>query len=173
MFDKFDFTGAGDIYNPCEYDPALSFEELEFILTEDMFQATYMIDGDSYTIDVGWYPDGGEDGAYHIVLIKNCDWQEPLQSRWTRCYPLLEEYMSDFLDYLFGRSETVRQLSVFMVKHERVFAEDNKESRTIGIYTTKVKAYHAVERAKELPAFREQPDNFTIEEYELDYEEFS
>lgn len=171
MFERFDFSNAHKLYNPYSYDPMPPYEELKKLLTEDMFRVSYEIDGDCYTIGVGWnldkYDEDGEQGFYKIVLFKNSNREEPLQCRWTWRYAVLEEYMADFLEYLLGRSDKVRQLSVFIVQHEQIIDEDSETYRVIGIYSTKDRADAAVERAKLLPGFREQPENFCISEYVL------
>lgn len=100
MFKKFNFDNACNLYNPCEYDPTLPFEELELILTQDMFQATFVIADDDYTVDVGWYPEGSEKGKYKIVMIKNCDWLNPVKCKRTRDYSKLELYMAEYLEYI-------------------------------------------------------------------------
>lgn len=51
-------------------------------------------------IDLGWYPEGEENGAYGLVVIKDDDWERPLQKYKSRNIDdiiekinfLLEEY---------------------------------------------------------------------------------
>lgn len=48
-------------------------------------------------LDVGWYPEGDPIGSYGIELIKNEDWDNPLED--VRCTELKE--LSKQLDYIF------------------------------------------------------------------------
>ena len=40
--------------------------------------------------------------------------------------------------------------------------------KVVGIYSSKALAEEAADRAKALPGFLEEPDGFTIDEYEVD-----
>jgi hypothetical protein len=40
--------------------------------------------------------------------------------------------------------------------------------KVIGLYSSRVMAEEAMERARVLPGFAQEPDGFTIEQYELD-----
>jgi len=40
--------------------------------------------------------------------------------------------------------------------------------KVVGIYSSKSLAEEAADRAKELPGFLEEPDGFTIEQYQID-----
>ncbi|MDG3044902.1 hypothetical protein OE903_17200 [Bacillus sp. B6(2022)] len=33
----------------------------------------------SITLDVGWYPDLSSDGNYLVLIVKNTDWDNPIQ----------------------------------------------------------------------------------------------
>lgn len=100
MFEKFNFDDAIYLYNPCVYDPYLPFEELDLLLTEDMFRATFRILNFDYTIDVGWLPEGDAEGGYKIVLVKDDNWDELVKCRKTSDYSLLESYMEEYMDYI-------------------------------------------------------------------------
>jgi hypothetical protein len=45
---------------------------------------------------------------------------------------------------------------------------DRDDCSLIGVYSDRVKAEAAVERAKLLPGFRDYPDTFVVDPYELD-----
>ncbi|WP_394834844.1 hypothetical protein LVJ94_50940 [Pendulispora rubella] len=57
--------------------------------------------------------------------------------------------------------------AVFIVQHayER---DDSEEIKFIGVYSSRMKAEEAVLRLKEQPGFREYPDGFCIDRYEID-----
>lgn len=44
-------------YNDCEIDPNLPFEAQEWSFKEDIVQINFDAGKDSYTVDIGWYPE--------------------------------------------------------------------------------------------------------------------
>lgn len=46
-------------------------------LKEDLLQVEY---GEHWLLDVGWYPEFAEHGAFRVAVIKDQDWQQPLSS---------------------------------------------------------------------------------------------
>lgn len=62
-----------------------------------------------------------------------------------------------------------RMDTVFILQHERPEAEDRIEDvRFIGAYSSEASAPAAVERLRTQPGFRDYPDHFTIDAYEID-----
>jgi hypothetical protein len=60
-----------------EADPVFFTEEdsdYRYSFMEDLLQ----LQKDSFTVDLGWYPEGKVDGEYLLVLIKNENWSEPI-----------------------------------------------------------------------------------------------
>ncbi len=55
---------------------------------------------------------------------------------------------------------------VFVVQHEYELA-DHDEVKFIGVYATREDAERAVERIKQQPGFRDFPDGFCIDDYEV------
>ncbi len=55
---------------------------------------------------------------------------------------------------------------VFVVQHEHELADD-VDVKLIGVYATREDAERAVERVKQAPGFRDFPDGFFIDEYEI------
>lgn len=53
--------------------------------------------------------------------------------------------------------------TVFVLQHESV-AEDVK---LIGVYATHADAFAAMQRVRSLPGFRDEPDGFSIDDYEV------
>lgn len=43
-------------------------------LKEDLLHVSYP---NGFLLDVGWYPSFSEDGAFHVKVIKNFNWDEP------------------------------------------------------------------------------------------------
>jgi homoserine kinase type II len=59
--------------------------------------------------------------------------------------------------------------TVFILQHERPETEDRMEDvKFIGAYSSHASAQAAVERLRSQPGFRDYPDAFTIDEYEID-----
>jgi hypothetical protein len=53
----------------------------------------------------------------------------------------------------------------YLLQHERPDTEDVK---VIGIYRSEAAALAAIKRLREQPGFRDHPDSFAIDAYELD-----
>jgi hypothetical protein len=62
--------------------------------------------------------------------------------------------------------------SVFLLEH---FYEDEEYDivTTIGVYSSNYKAQQAIEKLKKLNKFKDHPDDFIIEEYEIDKDEWT
>jgi len=59
--------------------------------------------------------------------------------------------------------------TVFILQHERPETHDRMEDvKFIGAYSSRACAQEAVERLRLQPGFRDYPDDFTIDEYEID-----
>jgi hypothetical protein len=56
---------------------------------------------------------------------------------------------------------------VFVVQHERQLAGERDEVKFIGVYGSRQDAEAAVERLKRQPGFREYPDGFHVDQYEV------
>ncbi|NPV90893.1 MAG: hypothetical protein HPY50_08980 [Firmicutes bacterium] len=54
------------------------------------------------------------------------------------------------------------------VLHHSYEVDDNENVKLIGVYSTKDNAEAAVEKLKPLPGFKDYPDCFCIDEYEID-----
>lgn len=58
---------------------------------------------------------------------------------------------------------------VFILQHERPETEDRMEDvKLIGAYASEAAAQAAIERLRTQPGFRDYPDDFTIDAYEID-----
>jgi hypothetical protein len=53
----------------------------------------------------------------------------------------------------------------FLVQHER---SDDGHVKIVGIYSSPSKADAAIQRLRDQPGFRDFPDGFTVDAYELD-----
>lgn len=58
-------------------------------------------------------------------------------------------------------------MRVFVVQHEHQLG-DCDEVKFIGVYSTNERAQAAVDRAKQLSGFRDHPDGFSVDPYEVD-----
>jgi hypothetical protein len=68
-------------------------------LKEDLFQATFSKDR---ILDIGWYPSFDVTGRFHVKLIENYDWDNPLFS----------ETANDFDDLLIVVESAVKKTKV-------------------------------------------------------------
>lgn len=57
---------------------------------------------------------------------------------------------------------------VYLLLHRRPKYDNLKDEKLIGIYSTKEKAEKVMKSYIELPGFRDYPNDFFLEEYELD-----
>lgn len=60
-------------------------------LEEDLWQATDP--SGRFVLDVGWYPEGDEAGAFTCVLIEDGDWEAPLSKHRTRSLEAVREWV--------------------------------------------------------------------------------
>ncbi len=65
-----------------EYDMALHGPEDAFELHEDLLQLYHERTG--LTIDLGWYPSYDPEGHYLLLLVKDQNWERPLERVETR-----------------------------------------------------------------------------------------
>jgi hypothetical protein len=59
-------------------------------------------------------------------------------------------------------------MRVFVLQHVHELSPDNEDVKLIGVYSTEDQAKAATERMVGMPGFREAPDGFHIDTYELD-----
>jgi hypothetical protein len=57
--------------------------------------------------------------------------------------------------------------SVFIVWHVHRIVDDQEDEKLLGVYRTEQDATAAIARAREKPGFRDCPDGFAIDAYEL------
>lgn len=62
-------------YNDFDIDENLNFYNQRWSHKEDILQIRF---GDSYLIDVGWYPEFNPEGHFIVEAIKNEDWENPI-----------------------------------------------------------------------------------------------
>ena len=58
--------------------------------------------------------------------------------------------------------------SVFLLWHVHKIGEGDDDEKLIGVYRTEADAHAAIARLRHQPGFREVPDGFTYERYQLD-----
>lgn len=68
--------------NFSEYDMNIHGEEDSYELNEDLLQLKY--NRGNITVDLGWYPSHDEEGNYILYLIRDSDWENPLEELITK-----------------------------------------------------------------------------------------
>lgn len=64
--------------------------------------------------------------------------------------------------------------TVFILQHSYELPDTGEEeTKFIGVYSSKDKAENAIERLSKQPGFRDFPDHFYIDEYEIDRDNWS
>ena len=58
--------------------------------------------------------------------------------------------------------------SVYILQHVHIPHDDCEDVKFIGVYSTQKMAQQAIERLKAQPGFKETPQGFYIEEYDVD-----
>ena len=58
-------------------------------------------------------------------------------------------------------------MRVFLLWHVRELQTGEEDAKLIGVYSTRLMAEAAQQRSRLLPGFREVPDAFLIDDYEL------
>ena len=59
-------------------------------------------------------------------------------------------------------------MQVFILWHVHEMERDEEDSKLIGVYSTQQLAEAARERSRQLPGFRDLPDAFIIDSYDVD-----
>ena len=54
----------------------LSISQQAEILREDLLQVAF--EDDKFILDVGWYPEGDEEGSFVIVIVQDYKWDAPI-----------------------------------------------------------------------------------------------
>lgn len=93
-----------DFNNFTEYDISIHGEMDFFELSEDLLRLSN--DKFNMIIDLGWYPSYDIEGKYTLELIKNCNWDYPLEKVCTQskseiisniekwvCYDFFSKYL--------------------------------------------------------------------------------
>jgi hypothetical protein len=63
--------------------------------------------------------------------------------------------------------------SVFLLQHSYERTEDCEETKIIGIFSSKEKVEECIKKFKELDGFKDYPDCFFVDEYEIDKENWT
>lgn len=56
-----------------------SEEDVWLDLTQDILHIRSTIKKNKIGIDLGWYPENDSTGAFHLIVIEDGNWEEPLQ----------------------------------------------------------------------------------------------
>ena len=59
-------------------------------------------------------------------------------------------------------------MKVYVVQHVHELGENNENIKFIGVYSSEENANAAMSRLRQKPGFRNAPDGFNLDEYDLD-----
>ncbi|MDQ2088142.1 hypothetical protein RBH29_17085 [Herbivorax sp. ANBcel31] len=93
MFENLDFTPGKVVYNDFDINHEIPLSEQIYSLKEDLFQVNY---NNKYVIDIGWYPEFKTIGEFNIVIIKDFDWENPIEKKTCKDIKTLKLYLQDF-----------------------------------------------------------------------------
>lgn len=83
------------IYNDCEIDPNLPFEDQEWSFKEDILQIKFDAAEHAYTVDVGWNPEFKKNGKFVIQVIKDYVWERPIFHRRVKTFVELKACLQE------------------------------------------------------------------------------
>lgn len=66
-------------------------------MTQDILHIRCTRKKSDIAIDLGWYPDNDPKGAFHLLVIKNGDWEKPLEEFDSRNKDDIVETMEAYL----------------------------------------------------------------------------
>jgi len=59
-------------------------------------------------------------------------------------------------------------MTVFVLQHVRRYGDDEENVKFIGVYSSQSAADSAIRRLSIQPGFKDSPDGFAVDEYEID-----
>jgi len=62
------------------------------------------------------------------------------------------------------------KLLIFVLEHLHEFEDGHEDSKLLGLYSSQEKAEAGLERVRDQPGFRDHPEGFSIEAWEVDSE---
>lgn len=89
-------------YNDCEIDLNLPFKDQEWSFKEDILQIHFDAGEDSYTVDVGWYPDFDPKGRFIVYVIKDYEWEQPVLRQEVKTFASLKKCLQEAIDIVDG-----------------------------------------------------------------------
>jgi len=63
-------------------------------------------------------------------------------------------------------------MTVYVLQHAHEHDDALEDVKMIGVYSSEAKAREAIERVVGQPGFRDHPDGFTIDAYEVDTDQW-
>ncbi|MBF0715692.1 hypothetical protein [Gemelliphila palaticanis] len=87
--------------NFTEYDIGVHSKRDCYELHEDLLQL--FNEKANLIIDLGWYPNYDENGNYILLLIKNYDWDYPLEKIVSKSKSEIVEYIEKWINWTFWR----------------------------------------------------------------------
>jgi hypothetical protein len=97
LLDSIKLQSGTLVYDDFHINFLLPFDEQKWAFKEDLLQITF---GDTYTIDVGWYPEFEPHGFFVISLIKDFNWQKPIMRKNCKKNSTLKKYLQDSINYV-------------------------------------------------------------------------
>ena len=63
--------------------------------------------------------------------------------------------------------------TLFIVHHVHSISSESDNAKLLGVYSSKTNAKNAIARFRQKPGFKEHPDGFLIDEYQIDKDYWS
>ena len=98
LFENINYgKGVVSIYNELRLTSDLQLEDQLDSLTEDLVQIIY---DNNYIIDLGWYPEYEANGCFSIYIIKDNDWDNPVNQISCRDIDELEGHLTEAISFI-------------------------------------------------------------------------
>jgi len=85
----------------CEIAPPLGLPEEDdmwLFFTQDLLQIINENKNIEFMIDLGWIPEGDPEGSFHVQVIKNKNWDEPLEEFKSQDQKMITEKIENYLE---------------------------------------------------------------------------
>ena len=103
MFESINFgKGISKKYIDFDVNRDIPLETQIDLLKEDLLQVCY---DNNYLIDIGWYPEFDEEGAFRVYVIKDYQWDNPVVQKSCRNLNLLNKYVHECINLIQSKNK--------------------------------------------------------------------
>ena len=97
-----ELKGGNVTYNDWDIDHNKPFNDQMWSFKEDIVQINFDTGENSYTVDIGWYPEFNKKGAFIVYVIKDCEWEKPVSRKRVKTFAGLKKCLQEAIDIVDG-----------------------------------------------------------------------